>query len=166
MKHFIAAVFLLYSNWFFGQIESKSVSTFINYHPTDFFIGLEYNQKKNLLLNSGIQIGVNRTFFQQRIYPKIHMSIGKDIELTEKIGLQVSFRNANSYLNNSSPDKKAYVLTEEPTVGLGFYFGDKFKCIPTIYWGYTFYWRSTISSTNNWSKQQFFSPEIKFMYAF
>lgn len=167
MRKFIATVFIIYySNCFFAQTETKAISVFTNYHPTDFFIGFEYFQKRNLNLCSGIQFGINRTIFQQRIYPKFHISIGKDFELSKKIGIQASLRNSNSFLNVSSPGKKAVVFTEEPTLGLGIYFGNRFKCIPSLYWGYTFYWRNTISSTNNWSKQQFFSPEIKFTYAF
>ena len=167
MKIFIVTLAIFLSFLSLAQKETPTVSLLVNYHPTDFFTGVEFNQnKQTTILSLGLQIGINRTFFQQRIYPKFHFSIGKSLVFKEKLGLQFTFRNSNSYLNISSQNDKAFVFTEEPTIGLGMYFGEKFRVMPSIYWGYSFFWRTTVSSTNNWSRQAFFSPELKFTYAF
>lgn len=167
MKTFIVTFALFISFLSLAQKEKPTVSLLVNYHPTDFFTGFEFNRTKlKTNYSLGLQVGINRTFFQQRIYPKIHFSIAKEIAFSEKIGLQFSFRNSNSYLNVSSSNVKASAFTEEPTIGASIYFGKKLKVIPSMYWGCTFFWRSTISSSNNWSRQAFFSPELKFSYAF
>ena len=167
MKTFIVTLALSFSFLSLAQKEKPTVSLLVNYHPTDFFTGVEFNHKKQTtILSLGLQIGINRTFFQQRLYPKFHFSIGKELAIKEKFGLQFSFRNSNSYLNINSQNVKAFVFTEEPTIGAGMYFGEKFRVIPSIYWGFTFFWRRTVSSTNNRSRQAFFSPELKFSYAF
>jgi hypothetical protein len=167
VKNFIVTIAFILPFLSFAQKEKLAISALVNYHPTDFFTGFELNHNTGKIIYSlGLQVGINRSFFQQRMYPKIHFSIAKELAIKDKIGLQFSFRNSNSYLNVSSFNAKSFVFTEEPTLGTSIYFGNKLKVIPSIYWGYTFYWRSTVSSTNNWSRQTFFSPELKFSYAF
>lgn len=72
----------------------------IQYHPTDFFgsIGVQ-REFQQIGYNFNFGCGINRTFFQQRLYPKVNIGVLHDWFPAEKLQLVSEARCSFAYLN-------------------------------------------------------------------
>ncbi len=167
MKILCVFFFSVFVSSISAQENDKSVSLLFNYHPSDFFVGGTFQViKKSNQFSFGAQLGVNRTFFQKRIYPKINFQYSKICQFNSFFGGQVSSRIAISSLNVSTNKQAVIQVSVEPTIGLGLFVGKKFKTSVSVFYGPSFSFKKTISSQNNWTTQLILSPEIQFTYDF
>jgi hypothetical protein len=100
-----------------------ALSTVFQYHPYDFFVGVGM-QKSVSKHRFGAQFysGVNRTFFQQRFYPKLDIQYGFDLFEKTIIHVIPELHLAGSLLNISADDKQiaCYIeTTAGMTLGVG-----------------------------------------------
>ncbi len=126
MRWILLSSLLYISSFVQSQIFTDSTWAFsavFQYHPYDFFMGVGMQKSiSKHRLSAQFYSGVNRTFFQQRFYPKLDLHYGFD--LFEKIPFRVlpEIHLTGSFLNISAEYRQiaSYLeTTAGMTIGVG-----------------------------------------------
>jgi hypothetical protein len=118
-----------------SQLSSNSIHCRVDITRLDFFTGVEYTKRlQNFYPYVAAECGINRTFFQQRFYPKVMLGSSYDLIKNEKILLGPTIHYAYSALkiNRSS---SYFHQWHELTGGIRFEAGLKWKFIFSAEYG-------------------------------
>jgi hypothetical protein len=103
----------------------------------DFFTGLEYQRNIGRFDPFvGFEVGVNRTFFQQRFFPKLKIGTHYFIVRSERILLGPTLNYGYSLLNVNK-STASFHRWHEVLGGMRFLYGGKFKIGATFSGGWT-----------------------------
>lgn len=126
-----------------------AMSTSFEYHPYDFFFGLGIQKSLSKhRFDARLYTGVNRTFFQQRYYPKLDLHYGFDLFDKSIIRFLPEIHLAGSILNVST-ESKQFAKYFELTAGLSLGFGRKNQWLFNTQYGPM--WSSYFSGKSNLS---------------
>ncbi|TXI86497.1 MAG: hypothetical protein E6Q37_03860 [Crocinitomicaceae bacterium] len=94
----------------FGQANRATFNVGLEYNQQDFFLNAGYTkQLKRFELGAAVGVGVNRTFFQQRIFPKMQLQGTYQVVQSEMFRIGPSFAVHYGGLNvNASSSKLTY----------------------------------------------------------
>lgn len=112
-----------------SQGVSQSLNYRLNITRFDFFTGIEYARNYNAFHpNVAFEVGINRTIFQERFFPKISVGFTYDLLKNEKIVLGPTMHTSYSILNvNRNSDH--FHQWKELMVGVRLETGKKWKYI-------------------------------------
>jgi hypothetical protein len=96
-------LFLVFSICYISVLTAQKqdfISIAFQYHPTDFFGNLGWKRERSsYAFGANFGVGINRTFFQQRFYPKLTGCYGRDWIPAKKVQFSTELRMSFSYLN-------------------------------------------------------------------
>lgn len=132
-------IFLLSSSILFGQ---HSIAFRLGVNRFDLQAGIEYSYGiKQIQLHSAFDIGVNRTIFQQRFFPKLSVGTSYDFIPHEKwsLGPQIF---SNAFLLNYNKELNNLSYWWDILGGIRFSYGQKWKVLaqgglgPALVWDF------------------------------
>jgi len=101
----------------------------------DFFVGTEINLcRQRLVLNGSLELGINRTFFQQRFFPRASVGFGYRFA-NEKLALEPLLMISQSALRLSRQHNSVHSWTET-YLGYRFTWGGNWKLVNEIMAGW------------------------------
>jgi hypothetical protein len=111
----------------------------------DFFSGVELSCRKNhLIFLTALETGVNRTFFQQRVFPRASVGFGFLFK-KQPMELQPMLMVSQSFLNLSSQQNSVHFWTE-CYFGYRFSVGKKWKFVNEVMGGWMIERYASVSS--------------------
>lgn len=138
------------------------------YHPYDFFGGVQYaREQKRITHTFLLSMGVNRTFFQRRMYPQFAYQFGYDLIKSEmwKAGPAVRPVFTASRINKEVAHGTAFTEELFPVVCAGY--GAQNSIVVSTGFGPTWEqsWSSLEHRYRNWFSWNYF-VEFTFSHAF
>jgi hypothetical protein len=130
--------FVLFSQQFaHAQESNRSITYAFGMTRFDFFTGFEYHQKLGKFDPfCGFEVGVNRTFFQQRFFPKVKIGTNYYLLRKDRFLLGPSLNYGYSLLNVNK-STSSYHRWHELMGGFRFLYGRNFKIGFTLLGGWT-----------------------------
>jgi len=129
MKSLFLSVFLAFATTVAAQdtvIHSNGFQ--LAYHPYDFFLGAHFSGEKNRKEHLAFfQVGMTRTFFQQRIYPQLGYQFGYHLLDRRFLRAGVLVRPVVSFLNFNRNSKHGISFYEEAFLGGFVGLGTRFR---------------------------------------
>lgn len=148
-----------------AQDDSTSAVTLsFQYHPYDFFLGFGYHATfRNWEHDIRFAIGINRSIFQGRLYPKLGYQFGRRFQLYKTFSTAPFIRIDGSLLDLSSDENKNVLKWLEPSFGLNLMNGKRFQYGLSAGIGPCWEWNSLERGAfQTWNV----FTEINFKYAF
>lgn len=127
-------ILLLSFSFFFFTINAQenrtnALSVSIDARKVDFFFGMDFHfQVQKINLAVGIESGVVKTVFQQRLFPGIHGQITYPLLKTENFSLAPAF-DLNYNILSIQKSAKHPNIFQEYRLGYDLKWGNKFKFI-------------------------------------
>jgi hypothetical protein len=119
-----------------AQTTSQSLNYRIDLTQFDFFTGIEYARKYNRFQPfTAFEIGINRTIFQQRFYPKFSVGLSYDLLKSDKILLGPTFHYGYSILKVNR-NSSHFHQWNEIMGGVRFEIGSKWKYVVSAEYGF------------------------------
>lgn len=149
-----------------AQNERNSfVGASFQYNSLDFFLAINYSsQIRKFEFNGGLGVGINRTFFQQRLFPMIGIS-GSYYFLNRpkfQLGPTIIFQSSLLKVNSKTANLNYY---NQLSGGYTFAFGNRLKVYQSIFYGFNFEsYYSTFLNKYNTLKGYKFSAQIGLKY--
>ena len=120
-------IFLLFCNCCFSQVLKRQVNVHGAINRLDYFVGTSgYTKRNHWVLGSGFAVGITRTFAQQRFFPRLTFSGGRNVIETQKFRLTAEARTAFSLLNLRTTQNN-YHHWQEYMGGLSCSIGEKIR---------------------------------------
>lgn len=135
MKPWVALVFVLF-NYSVSLAQEYRVSSSVGVTRFDFFHSVDFTlQQQKWELSTGFAYGINRTYFQQRFFPKVQFQTEYNFIHRPKFELGPCIYTSFSWLkvNKSS---KHFTNWGEFFGGISWSYGGKWKVGQTITAGY------------------------------
>lgn len=119
--------FLFFSINVFSQ-NNHSIAYQVELNKLDYFSGFEYRYLfHEFQFHFGFQVGINRTFFQNQIFPKFSAGFTYDFVPAQKCFLGAEFCFSNSFLTVLKSSKP--FVWNELVAGIRFEYGENWKFV-------------------------------------
>lgn len=129
-------LFIFVSTFGWSQADNQSLNYRLNVTRFDFFSGVEYSRSyKALQPYVAFEIGINRTIFQRRFFPKMIIGLTYDLIKNEKILLGPTIHTAYSLLKVNR-NSGHFHHWNELMMGIRFETGNKWKYIFIAEYGF------------------------------
>lgn len=167
MRTIILLLGLLFSEYLFSQSQRSILWLGMEYNQQDLYINAGFSKQISRWEISGnLGIGVNRTIFQQRFFPKIQLQgtfrgfQRNQFEIGPSVTLNYAFLNVNSTVNH-------WTHFQYYGVGYQWVFGNKFQLVQSTYFCRLMehYW-DTFDGRYTTASKWIFSIQIGGRYAF
>lgn len=135
MKPWVTLFFVLF-NYSVSLAQEYRISTSVGLTRFDYFHSVDASlQHKKWELSTGFAYGINRTYFQQRFFPKVQLQTGYDFIHKPKFELGTCIYTSFSWLKVNKASKH-FTNWSEFFGGLSWSYGGKWKVGQTITAGY------------------------------
>lgn len=99
LRRFFTFIFIVVFSICRTQEQNQSLNYRLDVTRFDFFTGLEYARNYNCFHPYvAVEVGINRTFFQQRLFPKFTLGVTYDLLKNEKILVGPTIHTSYSFL--------------------------------------------------------------------
>ena len=123
----ILVLFLLISTSGFTQSFTKQIGVLGSITRMDYFVGVNaFFIKKRLVIGTDVMFGANRTFAQQRIFPRISLIAGWQLLDKKAIEIWPELKVVNSMLNLKVVSNNIH-FWQEYLLGFRFSIGNKLR---------------------------------------